>query len=335
MVEKKSSIGKVCSVIILYWGVSISMVFVNKHILSGSFGDNDVSIFVAWYQCFSAVVGIQLCGFISRKTKIPVKIPKIEWNLLLKKDFLRFSFAFVASLTMNNLMLKHIGVAFYQVARSWTLIFTILFSQCLLKKDITYKAIIACLIVTCGFFIGIDQEDASGTLSVWGIIYGIFASLATALGGIFIKRVQPIVEGDSFKQAYYNNVNGVIIFFPLVLSTGQLQQILYSEFIFHPSFWICMTISGVLSLSIGWVSVLQIKHTSPITHHVSNTAKSVLMTVLAIMYFNEEKTMLWWGGNFLVIFGVMFYTYSRMNEKVDQQLPDLTIEPENKHSHIV
>lgn len=329
--EKRSSIGKVCSVVLLYWVVSISMVFLNKHMLSGTYGDDDISIFVAWYQCFSAVAGIQLCKFFTRGTKLPIKIPSIEWDLLFKKDFLRFSCVFVASLTMNNLMLKHISVAFYQVARSSTLIFTILLSQCMLHKPITWKAIIACLIVTCGFFIGIDQEDASGTLSVWGIIYGIFASLTTALSGIFIKRVQPLVEGNTFKQAYYNNINGAIIFFPLVYSTGQLTQVLTSKFVFQLNFWIYLTLSGILSMSIGWVSVLQIKHTSPITHHVSNTTKSVIQTIIAIMYFNEHKTFLWWCGNFLVIFGVMYYTYSKLNERLEAQpvLPE-----KNKDGHL-
>jgi GDP-fucose transporter C1 len=180
---------------------------------------------------------------------------------------------------------------------------------------------IACFLVTCGFFVGIDQEDASGTLSVWGIIYGILASLATALAGIYIKRVQPVVDGDSFKQAYYNNINSCLIFFPLVYSTGQLQQVMLSEYIFQPSFWLCLTLSGALSLSIGWVSVLQIKHTSPTTHHISNNAKSVVQTILAIMYFNEDKTFLWWCGNFLVIFGVMYYTYGKINERIEAKIP--------------
>lgn len=335
MTEKKSSLSKVCLVVILYWIVSISMVFINKHILSGRYGDNDLSIFVAWYQCLSAVIGIHTFRFISRRTKLPVNLPKIEWSLLFKKDFLKFSFIFVASLTMNNLMLKHIGVAFYQVARSSTLIFTIVLSRILLQKDITYQAMIACFLVTCGFFVGIDQEDASGTLSVWGIIYGILASLATALAGIYIKRVQPVVDGDSFKQAYYNNINSCLIFFPLVYSTGQLQQVMLSEYIFQPSFWLCLTLSGVLSLSIGWVSVLQIKHTSPTTHHISNNAKSVVQTILAIMYFNEDKTFLWWCGNFLVIFGVMYYTYGKINERIEAKIPELVIEPEKKHGHTV
>jgi GDP-fucose transporter C1 len=82
----------------------------------------------------------------------------------------------VARLAKNNLMLKHIGVAFYQVARSSTLIFTIVLSRILLQKDITYQAMIACFLVTCGFFVGIDQEDASGTL-IFGRLTGSFVRL--------------------------------------------------------------------------------------------------------------------------------------------------------------
>jgi hypothetical protein len=41
------------------------------------------------------------------------------------------------------------------------------------------------------------------------------------------------------------------------------------------------------------------------------------------MYFNEDKTFLWWCGNFLVIFGVMYYTYGKINERIEAKISSL------------
>ncbi|XP_033763939.1 GDP-fucose transporter 1-like [Pecten maximus] len=312
--ETQRSTQQIALVIALYWIVSISMVFINKHILSGSYGINDLSIFVAWYQSLSAVFLIKLVTWLSGHLRLGLTLPSLDIHALLNSDMLKLSFAFVIGLTFNNLMLKHIGVAFYQVARSFTLIFTIILSFCVLKKYVPILGIASCALVIMGFVIGIDQEDNAGTLSIWGMIYGIFASLANAVCGIYFKRVEMVLDGDSLKQAYYNNVNSIWIFLPLVISSGQAQQVLSSDLMTNASFWMFLTFSGFLSLSIGWVSALQVKYTSPVTHHISINAKSVAQTMLAIMFYHEYKTLMWWCGNLLVILGIFLYAYTKMNE---------------------
>ena len=211
-------------------------------------------------------------------------------------------------------MLKHIGVAFYQVARSFTIIFTVILSSIMLKKGLPMKATFACLLVIAGFFIGIDQEDASGTLSVFGIIYGLVASLSAAICGIMFKKTETILERDSLKLAFYNNINSVILFLPLVLTSGQFLSVMESDFKFQPIFWLLLTIGGCFSLALGWVSALQIKYTSPVAHHLSINAKSVMQTVLAVIFYQESKTIFWWLGNMLVVFGIFLYALSKMQE---------------------
>ncbi|XP_052821446.1 GDP-fucose transporter 1-like isoform X1 [Mya arenaria] len=312
----------VASVVLMYWSISISMVFLNKFILSGSFGEEDLTIFAAWFQSIAAVGFIWGVSLGGRKCKI--KIPKIEPNQLYSQTMIMLSMASVCCLTFNNLMLKHIGVAFYQVARSFTIIFTIIFSAVFLKKGLTTRAVCSCLLVVAGFFIGIDQEDVSGTLSVKGVIYGLMSSLSAAVSGILFKKAESLLERDSLKLAYYNNMNCVLLFLPLVLGSGQFVSVFRSEFIYQINFWLILCFTGVLSLCIGWVSALQIKHTSPIAHHLSINAKSVCQTVLAVLFYQETKTMYWWLGNFLVVAGVLFYTLSRILED-SKRSKDVTI----------
>lgn len=316
----------VLGVIALYWVVSISMVFINKHILSVNLGGSDLTIFITWFQSTSAVFCITSlrvwCGF---KRNTTVSFPSLDLYSVLHSDVLTMALTFVCSLVFNNLMLKHIEVSFYQVARSFTLIFTVILSMVMLKKSVSMYSTAACAIVVLGFYLGVDQEDSSGTLSIWGVIYGILACFTTAVCGIYIRKAESVTEGNSLKIAYFNNVNSSLFLLPLVYSTGQLGSVLYSDSTPSFQFWIYLTISGVMSLSIGWVSTLQIKYTSPITHHVSSNAKSVTQTVIAVLYYGTYKSALWWCGNFLVMGGILFYAYTKYLEDAGKHKVELTI----------
>lgn len=304
--------GIIAGVVMLYWFISISMVFLNKHILSGTFGDEELTIFSAWFQSMTAVGFLLSIRYGFAKCGVNVKVPKVEPSKLYSKTMLMLSMSSVCGLTFNNLMLKHIGVAFYQVARSFTIIFTIGLSATVLGRRLAPRALISCLLVVCGFFVGIDQEDASGTLSIFGVIYGLLASFSAAISGILFKRAESLLDSDSLKLAYYNNVNCMVIFLPLVLGSGQFTAIFQSDLMYQPKFWLILTGSGCLSLAIGWVSALQIKYTSPIAHHLSINAKSVVQTVLAVLIYSESKTLLWWLGNILVVSGVLMYTLTKI-----------------------
>ena len=314
----------IAGVIALYWTVSISMVFLNKHILSGTFGE-ELTIFSAWFQSMTAVAFIVSLTFVSRKVGAGATLPSIEPNQLMSKPMMMLSLSFVVSLTFNNLMLKHIGVAFYQVARSFTIIFTMIMSSLILRKGLSMRATFACLLVITGFFIGIDQEDASGTLNVFGIIYGLVASFTAAICGIMIKKAETVLEKDSLKLAYYNNINSMFVFFSVVISSGQLTGVMESDFKFEPRFWLLLSLGGCLSLVIGWMSALQIKLTSPITHHLSINAKSVMQTVLAVVCYQESKTLFWWLGNLLVVLGIFLYAIFKMQEDKKAQKQTLIV----------
>jgi len=83
-----------------------------------------------------------------------------------------------------------------KVARSTTIIFVVIFSILILKKSVSKKIISCCLLVACGFFLGIDQEKALGSLSVKGVVYGVLSSIFIALTGIYTKTALDVVQKD-------------------------------------------------------------------------------------------------------------------------------------------
>ena len=221
---------------------------------------------------------------------------------------------YVGMLTFNNLCLKHVGVAFFQVARSMTLIFTVVFSITILHQKISLRVLGCCLLVAGGFVLGIDQENLKGTLSVVGVIYGVVTSLFVSLNGIFIKKSLDIVGRDSVRLTYYNNVNAIVLFVPFLLATGQVSAFFSTERSSDAWFWLFLCFTGVMSFSMAWISAVQIDLLSPVTHHIIANSKAVIQTLIAVVYAHEQKAALWWFSIFMVVGGATCYALVRLRE---------------------
>ncbi len=165
-------------------------------------------------------------------------------------------------------------------------------------------------------------------MSYKGVFFGVLGSLFVCLNAIYTKRMMPVVEGNIWRLQLYNNFNALFLFPPLIFLFGEFSVVSSFPFLRSSYFWIMMTLSGVFGIAIGYITGLQIKVTSPLTHNISGTAKACAQTIIAVIHFNELKTMLWWFCNFLVLGGSMLYTYvkhlemkkshSQSDRKLDQ-----------------
>lgn len=147
-----------------------------------------------------------------------------------------------------------------------------------------------------------------------GVVFGVLASLCVALNAIYTKRVLPAVDNNVWRLALYNNLNACVLFVPLSLITGEFPEIFYFKRLFDISFWLLMTLGGICGFLIGYITALQIKYTSPLTHNVSGTAKAAAQTVIACWWFMDSKSYLWWFSNVLVLVGSGCYTYVKQRE---------------------
>ncbi len=308
---------KVGLVILTYFTISISMIFANKYLVGTGDSEKDFSIFVAWVQCCVTVAFLSALRFASSTFR---PSSHKEWKLTTAEHFaamkqvMPMTVTYVSMLTFNNLCLKHVGVAFFQVARSMTLIFTVVFSILILHHRISYRVILCCIIVAGGFVLGIDQEHIKGTLSIRGVLYGVTTSLFVSLNGIYIKKSLDVVERDSTRLTYYNNINAIVLFIPFLAATGQVAQFFSTEQSRDMYFWLFLIGTGMLSTSMAWISAKQIDLTSPITHHIIANAKAVIQTLLAVVFNSEHKAILWWFSIFLVVTGATFYAIVRIQE---------------------
>ncbi|XP_069479359.1 GDP-fucose transporter 1 isoform X2 [Ambystoma mexicanum] len=301
---------KIFLVVALYWFTSITMVFLNKYLLDSPSLKLNAPLFVTFYQC---LVTVLLCKGLSLLSPVwPMgnsTLPSLRFDPKVLRSILPLSLVFIGMITFNNLCLKYLGVAFYTVGRCLSTVFNVLLSYVLLKQTTSLYALLACGVILGGFWLGIDQEDAEGTLSWLGIGFGVLASLCVSLNAIYTKKVLPVVDDSVWRLTYYNNLNACFLFLPLLLLFGEPSTLYHFDKLADVYFWGMMTLSGFMGFAIGYVTGLQIKVTSPLTHNISGTAKACAQTVLAVFHYEETKSFLWWTSNMMVLGGSFFYTW--------------------------
>lgn len=311
---------KVVTAVSAYWACSIGLVFLNKYLLSSTDLKLNAPLFVTWFQC---VVTVALCfslSFLSQKLPHTVTFPRMTLDMKISRELLPLSVVFVGMIAFNNLCLKYVGVSFYYVGRSLTTVFNVVCTYLILGQRTSARAIICCLVIVAGFLMGVDQEDASGTLSVLGVIYGVLASLCVALNAIYTQSSLPIVGDSIWRLTMYNNLNAIVLFLPFMLFFGEFGELMYFPLLFSPVFWTLMSFSGVIGFLMGYVTGWQIQATSALTHNISGTAKAAAQTVMAVVYFSEVKTFMWWTSNTIVLIGSAAYTYVKKQE-MDKKVP--------------
>ncbi|XP_062556482.1 GDP-fucose transporter 1 [Armigeres subalbatus] len=308
---------RILAVVAAYWVISILTVFVNKALLSGL--DLDAPLFVTWFQVLTSS---SICFVMSALSRRYPKVFSVPDGNPLSKEVIRkvlpLSLLFTAMIATNNLCLKYVGVAFYYVGRSLTTVFNVVLTYLLLAQKTSGKAVLCCLLIVVGFWIGVDQESLTESFSLIGTIFGVLGSLSLSLYSIYTKRTLQFVNQEVWLLSYYNNVYSAIIFIPLMLINGELQVVMDYEHLAEPWFWGVMTIGGICGFAIGYVTALQIKVTSPLTHNISGTAKACAQTVLATTWFSEVKSILWWTSNIVVLVGSALYTRVKQLE-MDQR----------------
>ncbi|XP_075044343.1 GDP-fucose transporter 1 isoform X2 [Mixophyes fleayi] len=301
---------KIAMVVMLYWFISITMVFLNKYLLDSPSLRLDAPLFVTFYQC---LVTVLLCKALSMMSMViptgVIEFPSIRFDLKVLRSVLPLSLVFIGMITFNNLCLKNLGVAFYTVGRCLSTVFNVLLSYVLLKQTTSKYALLSCGVILGGFWLGIDQEGAGGTLSWSGIFFGVLASLCVSLNAIYTKKVLPAVDGSIWRLTFYNNVNACFLFLPLMVVFGELGTVFSFDKLNSLHFWGMMTLGGIFGFAIGYVTGLQIQFTSPLTHNISGTAKACAQTVLAVFYDQQTKSFLWWTSNAMVLGGSFCYTW--------------------------
>ncbi|KAH7644851.1 gdp-fucose transporter 1-like [Dermatophagoides farinae] len=302
---------RIATVVAFYWFVSITMVFLNKQALN----QVNAPFFITWFQCL--VTGVMLFTFrvLDDWRSSKWMNNKCQESLISDNGVIKYcplSVVFVAMISFNNLSLQFVGIAFYFVVRSLTPVFNVLFSYIILHKKTSVRSILCCMGIIFGFAMGVDQEQALGTLSAIGVLCGVLASMFVSLNSIFVASMLKVVDQNVALLSYYNSIIAVVLFIPFIMMNNEWHMIIAHLGDHH--FWLIMATTGIFGLFISIVTNLQIQYTSPLTHNISGTAKACSQTILATYVYEQHKTFNWWLSNVIVLASSTMYTFVRQQE---------------------
>lgn len=174
-----------------------------------------------------------------------------------------------------------------QIARGLVLPLTISVSCVHIRKTPPARVIVAAVVVTFGFVLGVVPSKnlpAKSVPSTLSLIYGVLSSLFIAVHAVLIKSSLPYCNDSTIQLAWWTNAGSAIMLFPFVIFNGELLE-LWSKFSGNtndnfsaPIFLWGSLITGSFGFLLCIASLLSIKVTSPITHMFSSVrALSTLM----------------------------------------------------------
>eukprot|EP00736_Rhodelphis_marinus_P002353 Rmarinus@m.23314 len=297
-----------------YWVVSLSMVFLNKQLASGSDLGRVGPVFIVWFQTMIGA-GCAYYYVMKRNRDYGSNAPVIQKSICRK--LLPLSFFFAGTIVFKFLCLKAVEVTFYQVAGSLTIPFNVILTYVVLEQKTSLPCLLCCGIIVGGFLWGVEEEVH---LSVAGVCYGLLFSVCASFTSVYTKRALELVDGSELLVTLYNNVNTAVIlgvYSFLVEGAGLVQ----TGAIFMSSWdFFSLSVTGMFGFCMGLVTAWQINATSPLSHNVSSTCKAGMQSFLAYLVYRNPLTA---GGAMsilVVVSGSALYTYFRRMEMRDSQV---------------
>jgi len=285
----------------------LSLVFLNKALMGSM--DFPYPLFVSFYQQSVAQICIVVFGWLGQRVKVyPITLfEPWEWDWSIARQILKLTLVTVAMISFNNICLRYVEVSMYQVARSLTIIWSIALAKYYLPdKKLSGPTILACLVVFSGFVIGSVGEV---NLEIKGLIAGVISSFFVAYNNTLNKQLIPLVNKNPWRLLIYSNTISIFLFLPTIIADGSLYLIMFDpDFKAPEGIWTALSISGVLGILINVAISLQIKYTSALTGAISGTVKACAQTILGVLIFQNEITLLNGFGIFMVIAGSAWYS---------------------------
>ncbi|KAJ7170265.1 hypothetical protein C8R43DRAFT_981737 [Mycena crocata] len=309
--EQPASKTLVTAVVVFYIVAALAMIMANKWVLNAT----SAPLFFLLIQLIIAVV---LFGITDVLRLFP---NRLTLDLQICKSLAFIVILNVAGLSFSNWTLKYVDASFYQVARGLLLPFTVAVSLVMLQTRPSVRILIACAIVTSGFFVGILLDGTA--LSLVGIAFGVTSSAITALASVVSKKSLAVVDGSTLLLSWYINLLSAIVLAPLVLLAGEGPSVLAlvtgnpypdgspSQL---PTFLWGSLLTGAMGFLMSIAGLLSIKVTSPISHMVSAAVRGVASSFLGLWLFKDVISSGRAVSIAVVLGGSIYYTWVKSQE---------------------
>ncbi|EIW87021.1 hypothetical protein CONPUDRAFT_96183 [Coniophora puteana RWD-64-598 SS2] len=314
---------KVAAVVLFYMAAALIMVFVNKAVLNNS---PSLPLLFLLNQMLIAVLLLHASAFVSTR----IEIPKFE--LATAKKLFAVVAVNAIGLVFNTLCLRDVEASFFQIARGLVLPLTIIVSCLNTRTSPSLRTIIAAILVTLGFLVGVAPSSAlpkASAPSIISLVYGILSSLFIAFHAVLIKSSLPHCHNSTIQLAYWTNAGTALLLAPFVVFAGELanlQGLIYESTWDGRVFMWGSLMTGVFGFLLCVAGLLSIQVTSPITHMFSSAGKSVLQTVLGVVIYEDIMTVNRMSSISIITLGAMYYTWVKSAESTPSPRKDIDLE---------
>lgn len=151
------------------------------------------------------------------------------------------------------------------------------------RSSPSQKVILAALIVTIGFLLGVAPSESvpvAATPSLLSLFYGVLSSLFIALHAVLIKSSLPYCNNSTIELAWWTNAGSAVFLFPFVIFHGEhnmLQAMMRnSKWNSNVFIWGSL-VTGLFGFLLCVAGLLSIKVTSPITHMFSSVRAAIYL----------------------------------------------------------
>ncbi|KAG0265316.1 UAA transporter [Mortierella polycephala] len=233
---------------------------------------------------------------------------------------LMFSFLYTLNIAISNVSLNEVSVAFHQVIRAMTPVFTIAISVAFLAKrysGMTYLSLLPLLLGVYMATVGDYSFTAMGfLLTVLGTILAATKTVVTnriQVGRLqlhpldLLLRMSPLAFVQTVIFSWMNGeLNEVVSFCQTKMSTKLVMALL---------------VNGIIAFFLNYVSFTANKKTSALTMTVAANVKQVLSIMVAVTVFNTTIGFLNGLGIIMTLLGGACYSYVDLREKNQRARP--------------
>ncbi|KAI8642821.1 hypothetical protein BD408DRAFT_415987 [Parasitella parasitica] len=304
--------GTVLSSVSTYIAASILSTFANKMLFTYSEYKFPYPCFTVFFQLVISLILMAAWSHVGLFNHTLPRIPILNWDSAVAIRVAPLTIVFICVIIFNPLFLQHVEITTYHFAHSLTIAFSIVFSYLMLRIEQPQRIVSASVIVIFGTCIG-SMGDLN--FSLVGAFYTLSWPAVVALYGIYLKKTLIALKNDLWALVQYNTVMATAIMVPLVLLSGELNEIFSTVWFWDEfGFWLQMFITTLTGFGVTISMLLLLMHTSPLTLSVASVCKTSIQALVVAVVFGNRMTMLNTGGMAISLAGSAYFAYLRSAE---------------------
>lgn len=289
---------------------SCSMILVNKFVLSSY--DFNAGISLMLYQNFVSVIIVSILSFSGVISTEP-----LTWRLI--KVWLPVNIIFVGMLVTSMFSLKYINVAMVTVLKNVTNVITAVGEMYLFSKHHDNR-------VWAALFLMIISAVSGGitdlSFHAVGYSWQLINCFLTASYSLTLRRVMDTAKQvtksgnlNEFSMVLLNNILSLPLGILLIVVFNEVDYLSTTPLLRMPDFWLVMTLSGFLGLSISFTSMWFLHQTSATTYSLVGSLNKIPLSIAGILLFKVPTSI---ENSASILFGLVagvFFARAKMREK--------------------